>query len=87
MSSGSGRVILMDILRWVVKRRRRGGKALEGEEEEGGVFLTFASSFLNSYYLSLPHYIYMMVPAPSFFVTPPMRNLIHNNKCITIFHL
>ena len=55
MSSGSGRVILIDIIRLVVKRRRRGGKALEGEEEEGGVFLTFASSFLNSYYLSLPH--------------------------------
>ena len=56
MSSGSGRVILMDILRLVVKRRRRGGKALEGEGEERERILTFASSFLNSYYLSLPHY-------------------------------
>ena len=55
MSSGDIYRVLIDIIRLVVKRRRRGGKALEGEEEEGGVFLTFASSFLNSYYLSLPH--------------------------------
>ena len=55
MSSGDIYRVLIDIMRLVVKRRRRGGKALEGEREERERILTFASSDYAATTLSLPH--------------------------------
>ena len=55
MSSGDIYRVLMDIYRLVVKRRRRGGKALEGEREERERILTLGFLLETSYTLSLPH--------------------------------